>query len=60
MDRKLRYVYALGPYGADVINSNGAQNLAQVRLHGIPAFPRPFTKDSTGCKRKDCLLTVQK
>jgi hypothetical protein len=39
------------PYGLDVINSNGAQNLAQIRLHVIPGFPRLFTENSTGCKQ---------
>jgi hypothetical protein len=32
MDRKRRYVHALGPYGLDVINSNEAQNLAQISI----------------------------
>jgi hypothetical protein len=32
-------------YGLDVVNSKEAQNLAQIRLHGIPGFPRTFTKE---------------
>ena len=46
MDRKRRYVHTLSTDGLDIFNSDEAQDLAQIRLHGIPGSPRPLTKDA--------------
>ena len=40
MDSKRRYVHTLGPDSLDIFDSNEAQDLAQIRLHGIPGLAR--------------------
>ncbi len=47
-------------HGLHIVDSNEAQDLAEIRLDRIPWLPGSLTKDSAGCEHQDRLLAFRK